>query len=106
MCLTMIPSTFGDLRFTATILHSITQDPDSDLDAASTSASISMAGAAGAVGAIGDGARVGSASRCMSIIPFSLAMDSTTATGAGLEGEQFGPMIQAIALAFHTGTMM
>ena len=101
MCLTMIPYMFGDLRFMAIILRSITQDSDSDSDAASTSASISTTGAAGE---IGDGARAGSAFRCLSIIPSSLAMDSTIATGAVLEGERFGPMIRVIALAFHTRT--
>src|SRR5512135_1867445 len=100
MCLPMIPSTSGDLLFTATIPRSITPDSDSDSDAASTSASISTTGE---VGAVGDGARAGSAARCLSIIPSFLAMDSTAASGAALEGEQSGPMIQAIALAFRTG---
>ena len=56
-------------------------------------------------GAVGDGARAGSAVRCSSIMPSSLAMDSIKATGAVLEGERSGPMIRVIALAFRTGTI-
>jgi hypothetical protein len=86
----------------ATIHHSFTQDLDSDLAAASTSASISMTGE---VGAVGDGARAGSAVRCLSIIPSSLAMDSTATSGALLEGGRSGFMTLVTALVFHTGTV-
>jgi len=84
MYLIMIHSMFGDVQSTVIILHSITQDLDSDLAGVSTSAFISMTGM---VGAVGDGAQAGTAARCLSIIPSSLAMDSAEVTGMVIEGE-------------------
>ena len=102
MCLPMIRSTFGDRRFTAIIPRSITPGSASASDSASTSASVS---AIGEVGAVGDGARAGSAIPYSSTTTSSVAMDTAITTMVVLGGDRYGPMIRAIALEFLTGTI-